>query len=122
MNRTAERMMEGNAYYQMNRKRIWMVGSLMLVAMLLFSVFFITKTVTAQRVEERTKQVACVEIQKGDTLWSIASEYMTEEYDDMNEYIEEIKNSNRMLSDEIHAGNYIIVPYYADATRVAFAQ
>ncbi len=122
MNRASNRMIEGNAYYQMNRKKVWMVGGLLLLVLVIFSVFFMTKTVTAQREGERSKQVTCIEIKKGDTLWSIASEYITEEYDDMNEYIEEIKDSNRMISDEIHAGNYIIVPYYADATTIAMAE
>ena len=34
----------------------------------------------------------------------------------MNEYIEEIKDSNGMVSDTIHTGNFIIVPYYADTS------
>jgi hypothetical protein len=42
---------------------------------------------------------------------------MTDEYDDMNEYIKEIKDSNGMDSDDIHVGNFIIVPYYVDAYR-----
>lgn len=122
MNRASERIMAGNDFYQVNRKRIRMAGSLVLLVLVLFSVLFITKTVTAQRDGERTKQVACIEIHRGDTLWSIASEYMSDEYDDMNEYIEEIKDSNGMVSDEIHAGNYIIVPYYADAVAIALAE
>ncbi len=122
MNRAAERMMEGNAFYQMNRRKLWMIGGVVLFALVLFSVVFMTKTVTAQREGERIKQVACIEIQKGDTLWSIASDYMTEEYDNLNEYIEEIKDSNGMVNDEIHAGNYIIVPYYEDGTVVAMAE
>lgn len=122
MNRASERMMEGNAYYQMNRRKLWMVGGLVLIMLVIISVFFMTKTVTAQRDGERSKQVACVEIKKGDTLWSIASEYMSEEYDNLNEYIEEIMDSNGMLTDEIHAGNYIIVPYYTDITTLAMAE
>ncbi len=122
MNRASDRRIEGNAYYQMNRKRLWMIGSLVLVVLVIFSVFFMTKTVTAQREGERSKQVVCIEIKKGDTLWSIASQYMTEEYEDMNEYIEEIMESNGLLTDEIHAGNYIIVPYYAEVTTLVMAE
>jgi cell division protein YceG involved in septum cleavage len=116
MSRTAQLMMEGQNYYQSNKKRVWTIGVAILFVLVLFSVFFITKTVTAQRNTDRTKLVASIEIQKGDTLWSIASDYMSDEYEDMNEYIEEIKESNGLASDEIHAGNYIIVPYFADAT------
>ncbi len=122
MNRVTDRRIEGKAYEQMSRKTLWMAGGLVLVVLVMFSLFFMTKTVTAQREGERLKQVISVEIKKGDTLWSIASEYMSEEYDDLNEYIEEIKDSNGMLTDEIHAGNYIIVPYYVDTTTLAMAE
>jgi hypothetical protein len=108
--------MDGSRYYQLNKKRIWRFGIAVLLMVVLFSVFFITKTVTAQRAVDRTKLVTSIEVKKGDTLWSIASVYFTEEYDDLNEYIDEIKDSNGMVSDEIHTGNYIIVPYFADAS------
>jgi hypothetical protein len=108
--------MDGRRYYQLNKKRVWRFGVAVLLLLVLFSVFFITKTVTAQRAVDRTKLVTCIEVQKGDTLWSIASSYFTDEYHDLNEYINEIKDSNGMVSDEIHTGNYIIVPYYADAS------
>jgi cell division protein YceG involved in septum cleavage len=116
MNRTADYIMEGSRYYQLNKKKMWRIGITVLLLLVLFSVIFITKTVTAQRAVDRTKLVACIEVKKGDTLWSIASAYYTEEYDDVNEYIDEIMDSNGMVSDEIHTGNYIIVPYYADAS------
>ncbi len=122
MNRASNRFMESNEYYQVNKKRIWMAGAVLLFVVLLFSIFFITKTVTAQRNTDRRKLVASIEIQKGDTLWSIASEYFTEEYDDMNDYIEEIMESNGMVSDQIHSGRYIIVPYYADASGQLLAK
>ena len=117
MNRTAKIMMESQNYYESNKKRIWVLGAIILIVVLLFSIGFITKTVTAQRAGERTKLITSIEIKKGDTLWSIASEYISDEYDDMNEYIKEIMDSNGMASDEIHVGNYIIVPYYADASN-----
>jgi hypothetical protein len=110
-------MMESQSYYRLNKKRIWIVGAAILFAVILFSVLFITKTVTAQRDGERAKLVTSIEVKKGDTLWSIASDFISDEYNDMNEYITEIKVSNGMTSDDIHAGNFIIVPYYVDASR-----
>lgn len=114
MNRTAQIISEGQNYYQLNKKRVWIIGAAILLLLIIFSVSFITKTVTAQRNGDRAKLVTCVEVKKGDTLWSIASEYYSDEYDDMNEYIAEIKDSNGMSSDDIHTGNFIIVPYYTD--------
>ena len=117
MNRTANIMMEGQVYYQTNKKRIWVIGAIILIITIIFSVGFVTKTVTAQRDSLRTKLVTSIEIKHGDTLWSIASDFFSDEYDDMNEYIEEIKDSNGISSDVIHVGNYIVVPYYADASN-----
>lgn len=99
------------------RRRALVCGCLLFVTLVLFSVIFITKTVTAERITNRTKIVTSVQIKKGDTLWSIASSYMSDEYRDINDYIEEIKASNGLATDTIHTGNYIIVPYYADTSK-----
>ncbi len=110
-------LIEGQAYYQLNKRRIWTIGAIILVLAIIFSVGFITKTVTAQRISERAKYVTSIEVQKGDSLWSIASQYISEEYTDMNQYIEEIKYSNGLATDVINTGNFIIVPYYADVAN-----
>lgn len=100
-----------------NKRKIRWIGLLLLFIILVFTVIFTTRKVTAKREGYRTKQITSVEIQKGDTLWSIASGYISEEYDDMKEYIDEIMVSNGLASDNIKAGSYIIVPYYADTSR-----
>ncbi|MDF2512430.1 MAG: hypothetical protein K0S04_2296 [Herbinix sp.] len=115
MSRTETIIMESQSYYQENKKRIWTLGVIILLFAVIFSVGFITKTVTASRNNDRVKLVTSIEIQKGDTLWEIASAYMSDEYDNLNDYIHEIKMSNGMTSDEIHTGNFIVLPYYEDA-------
>lgn len=100
---------------RMTRKNIKWIGLVILLIIIVFTFIFTTKTATAKNDNYRIKQVTSVQIQKGDTLWSIASRYMSCEYKDLNDYIEEIKFSNGLTSDKIHVGNYIIVPYYADA-------
>lgn len=59
------------------------------------------------------KYYTCVEIAQGDTLWSIASNYITPEYDTVQEYIAEIKELNQLGSDDIHSGQYLTIPYYS---------
>lgn len=61
---------------------------------------------------EREKIISSICIEKNSTLWDIATEYYTEEYKNMDELIEEIKISNGMTTDTIHAGHYLIVPHY----------
>lgn len=52
-----------------------------------------------------------VEIKAGDSLWSIAEEYITEEYTSVNQYIEVLKRINSLESNAIHEGQYIMVAY-----------
>jgi hypothetical protein len=119
MNRTVNMMLERQNNYQMNmnKRRLWMIGIALLFLLLLFSLYFFSKTVTAQRYEERVKLVTSIEVKKGDTLWSIAERYITDEYDNLHEYIDEIMSSNGLASDTIHVGSHIIVPYYVNASN-----
>ncbi len=94
------------------KNRILIFISLLIASTLILSLSIISTKVTAQRAFSREKSVTSIKIEKGDSLWSIASRYYTEEYDDMNSYIKEIMYSNGLTSDIIHEGNYIIVPYY----------
>lgn len=52
-----------------------------------------------------------VRIAPGDTLWSIADEYMDTGWSDRESYIEEIRAINHLTDDDIQAGAYIVVPY-----------
>ena len=58
------------------------------------------------------KYYKCIEIEAGDTLWSIAQENMTEDYASVYEYIEEVMEMNNLESDQIHEGQYLTVAYY----------
>lgn len=59
------------------------------------------------------KYFTCVHIRPDDTLWSIANEYISEEYESVDAYIKEVKSINNMKNDIIYAGASLIVPYYA---------
>ena len=100
--------------FRFTKKRAWLAGFMLLIILIMFSALFFCKTVTAQRNVNRVKTVISIEVKKGDTLWSIASRYYSDEYDSMNTYIDEIRDCNGLSSDTIHSGNYIIVPYYED--------
>ena len=57
-------------------------------------------------------QYRIIEIQKGDSLWSIAKENMNPGFNDIFDYIREVKRCNQLDSDKITAGNYLMIPYY----------
>lgn len=61
------------------------------------------------------KYYKSITIDKNDTLWSIAEEYMDDEhYDSVTDYINEVKNMNSLMDDEIQYGEHIVIPYYDD--------
>ena len=57
-------------------------------------------------------QYKLVEIEYGDSLWSIAEDNITPGFEDIKEYIQAIKECNQLTSDQINYGNYLLVPYY----------
>ena len=61
------------------------------------------------------KYYTSVEIHAGDTLWSIASDYITDDYENIDEYINEVCEINHISANEIHSGQYITIPYYSSA-------
>ena len=59
------------------------------------------------------KYYTSIQIQPGDTLWSIADDYIASMNIDKEEYISEICELNNITEDTIHSGEYIIVSYYS---------
>ncbi len=98
---------------QMNNNMIVMIAGVV-VALCIALALLITPIVKASSSNNIPKdlQVKSIQIQHGDTLWSIASEYYSNEYTSLATYIDEIKKCNNISSDTIHAGNYLLVPYY----------
>lgn len=94
-----------------NRKLIIFVISLIAIA----SIFLIgdkcSKEVSASTANQ--KYFVCIDIDEGDTLWSIADMYISEEYSSVDEYVEELKELNQLTSDKIYSGATLVVPYYA---------
>lgn len=60
------------------------------------------------------KYYTSVQIQPGDTLWSLADRYADcEHYASQEQYITEVMNMNHLTGEDIYAGNYLILPYYS---------
>lgn len=60
------------------------------------------------------KYFTSVQIQAGDTLWSLADRYADDvHYASQDQYIAEVMEINHMTDEDIYAGNYLIVPYYS---------
>lgn len=53
----------------------------------------------------------CVEIESGDTLWSVASEYAPEDMD-VRQVVHDICDTNDIQASDIASGQKILVPVY----------
>lgn len=95
------------------QKRITVLFCSIIAIVMLCSIMFGTINTQAAPAETTNKYYTSVQIEAGDTLWGIANEYITDDYTDMNVYIEEVCAINHITKDEIHAGQYIVIPYYA---------
>jgi cell division protein YceG involved in septum cleavage len=104
-------------------KRIRQVRRNYLIALLVItfsivmvSILFVSFSAQANDDEHMPsyKYYKSIEIEKGDTLWSIANDYRDlGHYESTSEYIKEVRKINSLTSDNIIAGSYIIVPYYS---------
>lgn len=98
-------------------KRLSRILSVAVGVAVLVSLFLAVKasTMTIPSSEETAGKKLCVQtvkIERGDSIWALAKEYYTEDWGDMRDFVEQIKKSNNLSSDEIHAGNYIVIPHY----------
>ncbi|MEH2948000.1 LysM peptidoglycan-binding domain-containing protein [Sporofaciens sp. JLR.KK001] len=71
-----------------------------------------TATERGSGVLDRCKYYTSIEVSTGDSLWSIAEEYMDARNQSVYDYIDEIKEINGLKSDQIRAGEYLMVSYY----------
>lgn len=102
-----------NRKRQVRRHRIALIVSLFMI--ITVSILLISFSTEANDMEHQPsyKYYKSVEIEKGDTLWSIANvNFDPAHYKDINEYVSEVMKLNTLYSDDIVAGHYVIVPYY----------
>ena len=90
--------------------------SILAVCMLLtvFALLMITSGTTSagEEQEVKTKFYTSYDIQQGDTLWSVAEQYMCAEYGSIYDYIDEVRSINHIYGDQLTAGMHICIPYY----------
>lgn len=96
-----------------NNFRMVLIGFCLL---LVFGICILSNIGSSGRVSASTsnqKYFICIEICEGDTLWSIADTYISEEYSNVEEYVDEIKELNDLNDNKIYCGATLVVPYYA---------
>lgn len=83
----------------------------------LLCIIFTNTNVKADAKTSNVKNFKCITVTEEDTLWSIASENMTEEYNSINEYIDEVMSINELTDPEIYSGATLVVPYYVSVSQ-----
>ena len=84
-----------------------------MVALFLIVLFFLPeRTASAGNTNIGKYTITSVQIEEGDSLWSIAQEHYSEEFSSISSLIVEIKRMNNLSSDTVYAGNYLLVPQY----------
>jgi len=58
------------------------------------------------------KYYTSIEIKNGDSLWSIADQYVENSGMSTAQYVQELKTMNRLKEDTIHSGQYLTVAYF----------
>lgn len=95
-----------------------------LIFAVLFCVMFISFVLGSVIVKGQSKRNASssdtyftnITVNEGDTLWSIAEENIDYNYyDNVYEYMDQLKSINNLTTDNIQAGDNMIVVYYADS-------
>ena len=72
--------------------------------------FIMTRTAEAGTSESsRYKYYTSIQVEPGSSLWEIASS----EYEDLDDYIREVRQINHLDQDTIYAGSYLCIPYYS---------
>ena len=93
------------------------MASLGVLFAVIFAVFgigcILTNTEKCVADSNEDKYFTNITVSEGDTRWEVASEHMDEEhYDSIYEYMDEIKSMNNMTSEDIYAGQNLVITYY----------
>ena len=83
---------------------------------ILATVFVITGCLKANQVKassakEENVYYKTIRVEEGDTLWTLADQYMGSNSFDRQQYIDEVKEMNHLTDDTIESGAYLMIPY-----------
>ena len=95
-----------------SQKRMIFVVVILCISLLILGSSTYVAFAKSDNQHEPVKQYISIQIQSGETLWSIASEYVKDTNVSKEEYIAEVTSVNNLKDSQIHSGQYIIIPKY----------
>ena len=105
---------------QLNHRKVlrrrFAFGFISILLVLLFVFSFTSIAQATEELPETTyKYFTYHTVDKGDTLWSMAEEYIDYNfYNNLDEYINEVKEINHLSDSTIKAGENLVVPYFSN--------
>lgn len=99
---------------EIRRRFLLLLITLFLIIGFVFCFHVITSYASTGEENLDFKYYTSIVVVSGDTLWSIAKEYADIHYGSLEDYISEVASINHLKSNEIKAGQYLIVPYYSE--------
>lgn len=90
----------------------------LLLILVFFVIFFIGNSIITfasdRSGQELHKYYTSVQLQSGDSLWSLSDRYASGSPADRQEFISEVCELNGISADNtLHSGEYLVVSYYA---------
>ncbi len=77
----------------------------------------ITRTQSCMAQNNENKYFTNITVMEGDTLWNVAEKYMDDEhYSSIYDYMDELRRMNNLTSDNLYAGQNLVVTYYSVST------
>lgn len=100
------------------RKYLMMLVIFVMVLSCFFGKTLVMASFSEEPSIEYNRYYTDIEVEKGDTLWSIAKTYNRNSNMEIRDYIKEVKMINSMGSDRIEAGESITIVYFAEKPMV----
>ena len=99
---------------RIQQKQYILFDLLIAIATMVTVICVFAMTSNAKQDHNMYKYYTSVQVEDGDSLWSIAEEYSdVDAYASYSDYIDEVKQINHISGDDIHAGEYLTIPYYS---------
>lgn len=91
--------------------------TLLVIGVLIGSNLLDSSRSEAENSKPSYKYYTSVQVESGDSLWSIADKYASSEYVDRDSYMKELLAMNHLSDTTIHSGQYLTVAYYSDVKK-----
>ena len=99
---------------EIRRNILLAVAATLVLMIFVFSYHTLISAASTNTDNVSYKYFTSIQVEAGDTLWSIAEEYADEDhYASNKEYINEVKMMNKLKNDDIVSGQYLVIPYYS---------